>query len=68
MIEDSEKSSLADELLSDEGWPLFIQFSIALHLPGGQMDSHPVGFIPNCILDVFNNTWFSDDTSGCMEV
>uniref|UniRef100_A0A183C3E1 Protein SZT2 n=1 Tax=Globodera pallida TaxID=36090 RepID=A0A183C3E1_GLOPA len=50
--EDSEKSSLAGELLSVENWPLFIQFSVSLQEHNGQSESIPVGFIPNCLKQI----------------
>lgn len=50
--DESEKSSLAGELLGSDNWPLFIQFSVAVYV-NGQMDSYSIEFIPNCLRDIF---------------
>uniref|UniRef100_A0A915DUR7 Protein SZT2 n=1 Tax=Ditylenchus dipsaci TaxID=166011 RepID=A0A915DUR7_9BILA len=49
---ESEKSSLAEEfLLGTDKWPLFIQFSVAVHV-NDQMETFSIEFIPNCLKDI----------------
>lgn len=48
LISGSETSSFIE---ISNLWPLFVQFSAAVHLPNGQMDTFPLEYIPSCVKD-----------------